>query len=294
MATGQLSLLYALDGGFEELALVSMASFLTHFRFCKVYCATPSGYDASRLASLCQQLGHAFVPLPIPGSHVIAALPPVVQPYFYCIAAIDLIPADAGSVLYADADTLCVASLQALVDLRLSGDQPLAACSHGRPMLDRQLALGLASPFHYFNAGLLLFDPATYPQHACASAVVDYYLQHEVLCRFREQCALNALLKDRVAFLPSSYNYLSWMRPRLADHIWQNPLHNAFATQLEHIRSSVTIAHLSAWALPSCMAADRLEPLDRYWLALRKQLNGGLGAEPLPTFVDYMASDNSC
>jgi lipopolysaccharide biosynthesis glycosyltransferase len=289
-----LSLLYALDAGFEELALLSLASFLLHNKFRRVYCATSSEYDAARLASLCDRYGQSFVPLPIPDSHPITVLSPAVQPYFYCIAAIDMIPPDAGSVLYADADTLCVSSLETLANLQLNGEQPVAACSHGRPMLDRQLALGLASAYHYFNAGLLLFNPATYPEMARATAVIDYYLQHEVLCRFREQCALNSLLKHRVAFLPSSYNYLSWMRPRLSDHIWQNPLHNPFAAQLEHIRSSVKIAHLSARALPSLLPVDRLEPLDRYWLHLRERLIGQKLGEPLLTFADYVVSESSC
>jgi glycine cleavage system protein P-like pyridoxal-binding family len=49
-----------------------------------------------------------------------------------------------------------VADLSPLAALQLDADTPMAACSHGRPMPDRQLALGLNSPYAYCNAGVLL------------------------------------------------------------------------------------------------------------------------------------------
>ena len=91
------------------------------------------------------------------------------QPYFPCIEA--LRQNRSGRYLCVDADTLCVASYRPLEDLPLDDEFPLAACSHGRPMPDRSLLLGLESHYHYFNAGVLLFDSVRLgkPHHTSSS-----------------------------------------------------------------------------------------------------------------------------
>ena len=107
----------------------------------------------------------------------------LLQPYFFCIEALLQRP---GRYLYVDADTLCVSELSALEDLPL--DVASVACSHGRPMHDRALVLGLESPFHYFNAGVMLFDASALASRITPAAVVDF-TKHRALCRFREQCS---------------------------------------------------------------------------------------------------------
>ena len=48
-------------------------------------------------------------------------------------------------------------------------------------MPDRSLVLGLDSPFHYFNAGVLLFDSEALAELVTPDAVVEYALSHAAL-----------------------------------------------------------------------------------------------------------------
>lgn len=269
-----LRLLLALDGAFEPQALVALSSFLIHNRLEKVVAVSPPDCELSQLKDICAAFGTPFEHLTIPVSSPIGRLPAAVRPYFYCIDAIDRLQ-DGGRYLYVDADTLCVAPLSGLAGLPLSLERPLAACSHGRPMPDRELVLGLRSPFHYFNAGVLLFDRQALASLLSCEQVVDYYLAHQPLCRFREQCSLNVLLRDRVTFLPGQFNYLSWMRERFADTPWHDPSVNSMANCLPDVRSNLAIVHCSAGALPDRLPPDRLEPVDHYWLQLRDALVRG-------------------
>lgn len=283
-----LNLVYAIDAGFEDLAAISLVSFLVHNPSVRIYCITPADFYPDKIAAVCIQRNIFYCHKSIPLGHHIYQLPDSIRPYFYCTAAFDLLPHLEENVLYVDADTLCIDDVFDLASLQLSGDLvQLAACSHGRPMIDRQLALSLSSPYHYFNAGVFLFRPSLIASDSIVPSIVGYYQHNALLCRFREQCALNAVFKDRVIYLPSSYNYLSWMRPRLSDHIWHNPLHNPFATNLESIRSTVKIVHFSASALPSRLSTDRLEPVDHYWNYLRDAMDKKQPTTNLLTYHAY-------
>ena len=281
-----LSLLYAIDSSFEDLACVSLASFLVHNRFHSVYCITPQHFP-EKFRSICLQANVALEVLHIPSNHPIYQLPDSVSPYFYCVAGFDLLSNVENNVLYVDADTLCTETIDELSSFIFADQIYLAACSHGRPMIDRQLALGLQSPYHYFNAGVFLFNPSRLPASTTPASLVHYYQRNTSLCRFREQCSLNAQFRHNVAFLPSNYNYLSWMRPRLSDHVWHNPLHNPFSTNLEYIRATLKIAHFSAKALPLSIPTSMYELIDFYWHDIFTSLKCGLSVLSLPTFKSY-------
>ena len=165
-------LLLALDKGFESLAAVAIASYLSHHRFESVVLVTPADQRLDRLEAVAAVFDVPLDWQPIPDDAAIHRLPRDLQPYFYCIEA--LRQREPGRYLYVDADTFCVAGLESLEVLPLDDQTPLAACSHGRPMPDRSLVLGLDSPFHYFNAGVMLFDSATLAELVTPAAVVEY------------------------------------------------------------------------------------------------------------------------
>ncbi|MCX5933126.1 MAG: hypothetical protein NTW83_15280, partial [Cyanobacteria bacterium] len=261
-------LLMALDGGFEPLASVALSSFLIHNSLEKIVVVTPPDCPLLLLESICASFSTPFQQLTIPDDSPLARLPEAVRPYFYCVDALSRLQ-DGDRYLYVDADTLCVAPLNGLAELPLSQERPLAACSHGRPMPDRELILGLRSPFHYFNAGVLMFDFRALAAGISCEQVVDFYITHQPLCRFREQCSLNALLRNRVTFLPGQFNYLSWMRERLSDSPWHDLRANPMATCLPDVRANLAIVHFSAGVLPDRLSVDRLESVDHYWLQLR-------------------------
>ena len=278
-------LLLALDQGFEQLAAVSLTSYLLHQRFESVVLVTPEEQRLARLEAIAEGFGTPVVWQPIGPKAALHRLEPTLQPYFFCIEA--LRQSHPGRYLYVDADTLCVRGLSALEDLPLNVSRPLAACSHGRPMHDRSLVLGLESPFHYFNAGVMLFDSSALAELITPAAVVDFAMHSAVLCRFREQCSLNALLRGRVQFLPGQFNLLSWMRERMAQNPWHDPAVNAMATCLRDVRKQMAIVHLSAGALPNRLPMERHEPVDLYWMYLHQALAKGDALDQLVCFADW-------
>lgn len=294
-----LRLLLALDAGFEPLAAVALCSFLLHHRFERVVVVTPAGTPLQTLPDIAAQLQTPLQQLMISDAAACEQLDARVKPYFYCVEAIEqachgsLAP-DPGRYLYVDADTLCVRELSELARLPLSDEQPLAACSHGRPMLDRQLLLQLESPYHYFNAGILLFDARALAGHLSSAVVVDHFQANRALCRFREQCALNALLRGKVRYLPNQYNYLSWMRPRAAGGSWHQLTCNPMAYCLDHVREELAIAHLSAGAIPSRLKPESIESIDRYWLELQAWIaSPDRGAADWPATFAHACQDQA-
>ena len=277
-------LLLALDRGFEALGSVALTSYLLHHRFESVVLVTPPAQRLLQLEAVAAGFGIPLAWQPIDPEAALHRLEPALQPYFFCIEALQQQP---GRYLYVDADTLCVSELSALEDLPLDALHPLAACSHGRPMADRSLVLGLESPFHYFNAGVMLFDSSALASQITPMGVVDYYLKHRALCRFREQCSLNGLLRGQVQFLPGQYNLLSWMRERQAQGRWQNVDANPMAYCLPDVRERMAIVHLSAGALPTRVEPSCHERVDRYWLYLQQALQQGQVLAQLLRFADW-------
>ena len=278
-------LLLALDKGFESLASVAISSYLSHHRFESVVLVTPTNQRLDQLEAVTAAFDVPLDRQPIQEDASLHRLPRELQPYFYCIEALQ--QSRSGRYLYVDADTICVDGLEPLEVLPLDGRTPLAACSHGRPMPDRSLVLGLDSPFHYFNAGVLLFDSEALAELVTPAAVVDYALSHAACCRFREQCALNALLRGRVQYLPGQFNLLSWMRERERKNRWHDPAANAMAACLPDVWAQMAIVHCSAGALPLRVPRKQHEPVDRYWLMLHEALSDLDRLPQLPRFADW-------
>lgn len=297
-ATNQaLRLLLALDSDFEPLAAVALGSFLAHNHFERVVVVTPNGTHLNTLPAIAGRFQTALNHITIPTDAACEALDRSVRGYFYCVEALEEVchgslATDTGRYLYVDSDTLCVRELTELAELPLSETQPLAACSHGRPMVDRQLILELDSPYHYFNAGVLLFDSWRLAAHISSNSIVSYFQANRAICRFREQCALNAMLRGKVRYLPNQYNYLSWMRPRNAGGMWHHTNANPMAYCLNHVREELAIAHLSAGGIPDRMESDRHETIDSYWMTLHSALTAEVNKQQwqLATFEDYKKS----
>jgi len=283
-----LQLLYALDAKCLSLARISLYSFCLHAPVATIRVVTPAGVDITPLHSIADAFQRPLVHSVLADDDPIQRLPSSLRPYFYCLSA--LAQPGSGPSLLVDADTLCVGDLQRLHALRLTAEHPIAACSHHRPMPDRQLALHLPTPFHYFNAGVLLFDPQHLAQHFRLDAALQFFDQHQVFCRFREQCVLNALLSNHLHFLPPRFNLLSWMRHRARRSPWQSELVNPMASLLPQERANAQIVHYSNGCLPRRLHWYQRDCFDRYWLQLEAVLHrwergGGRGVLQAPLFT---------
>lgn len=269
-----LSLAIAFDIQYELIASVCMTSFLLHNDVRRVCIFTPNGLHPESLLGICRIFNVPCDNIVLSDDGPLCKLDTAVKPYFYCVEAIHFLSRHySGRFIYLDSDTLCCRPIPELSSLSLNSNTPIAACSHGRPMHDRSLLLELQTPYHYFNAGVLLFDCQLLAKVLDLSEVVEFYISNSAICRFREQCVLNYLLKNSIRFLPNQYNYLSWMRPRCRDSRWQQLDLNPYAYCLSDVRENLAIAHYSNGNLPTHLQNQPLEPIDRYWLMLLDKIN---------------------
>lgn len=286
-----LRLLLALDSKFESLASVSLTSFLIHNQVEKIVAFTPIDNSLKILPKIAECLGVEFIIIVIEQDSPISSLSMDVKPYFYCIEAISSVcQSESARYLYLDSDTLCIRCINDLSLLALSSNKPLAACSHGRPMQERSLLLDLPSPYHYFNAGVILFESHMLAPHLDIQTLINYYKANKILCRFREQCSLNAFMCGKVQFLPNHYNYLSWMRPRLGHLYWHKSENNLMANSLSDIQKRASIVHLSSGGIPLRLSPELLEDVDLYWIKIYesvKTLSDFKYLLELPTYEEY-------
>jgi len=278
MVSEQMNLVLAVNAHFIELAEVSIASFAVHNKISKVYIGLTKDCRREYLKIIaCRYDFEIFFFELGDGLNAANDLDESIRAYFYCIEIIAFIcsmqiDCDQENYLYIDADTLCVGRIKDLIDLRLTENEPVAVTSHGRPMVDRQLMLGLETPFHYFNAGVIYFNARYLKGEISGINIYEEYNDSKVQFRFREQCLFNKILKGKVKFVPNTYNFMSWMRERSSKNKWNKIENNLMAYCLDDIRSNVKIVHFSGGALPSRLNEEYQDVYDKYWLYVRKNL----------------------
>jgi hypothetical protein len=79
--------------------------------------------------------------------------------------------------------------------------------------------LGLRNPADYFNAGVLAFARPTL--ESTMREAMDFFLANSTLCRFHDQSALNAVMRDRKLWLSPRYNFLAPYRDTGLERIFE-------------------------------------------------------------------------
>jgi UDP-glucose:(glucosyl)LPS alpha-1,3-glucosyltransferase len=147
--------------------------------------------DPTRFAHLASYLGSSHYSISIFSRLVI---PEVLSTY-------------AETVLYLDADILCVGSIRELINLELSGK--IAAVIPDAPVTvaRRVKALSLPKP-EYFNAGVMLINVREWLARDVSRKTLQCLLRKDLDMRFNDQDALNLVLNGKVHYLSPRFNYL--------------------------------------------------------------------------------------
>jgi len=118
--------------------------------------------------------------------------------------------ADLDRVLYVDADTIAVDSLEPLWRTDL-GDQYVGAVTNvfQHNHLHRPAELGLAGPEVYFNSGVLLFNLATMRRDGCSRALGELALARGDELEWPDQDVLNLVLGGRRLALHPRWNCMN-------------------------------------------------------------------------------------
>lgn len=141
----------------------------------------------------------------------------------------DHLPRDYDRIVYLDGDTLVEGDARFLTtapipdggimatldadDAVSRGDNPFAP-----EMEERFRLLGLDEADVYVNTGVLAASMASW--RAAMADAAAFYLENYGICRFFDQCAINATLGDRRHFMSPAYNFQpSFMRWRLNRYV---------------------------------------------------------------------------
>jgi UDP-glucose:(glucosyl)LPS alpha-1,3-glucosyltransferase len=111
------------------------------------------------------------------------------------------------TVLYLDADILCVGKIDPLLALDMR-DQIAAVVPDAEITTQRRCAaLGLKHP-RYFNGGVMYVNVNNWLKHDITDQAMHALLHHGKKLRFNDQDALNIVLDGRALFIEKRWNYI--------------------------------------------------------------------------------------
>jgi lipopolysaccharide biosynthesis glycosyltransferase len=121
-------------------------------------------------------------------------IPEIVKPY-------------SNTVLYLDADILCVGKLDELRDLEMTNKVVCVVPDVEITMRRRVAALGLAQE-KYFNSGILYINNAQWISKKITESAIQVLVERGAKFRFHDQDALNLVLHEYATFIDKKWNYL--------------------------------------------------------------------------------------
>lgn len=131
---------------------------------------------------------------------------------------------DVEKLLYIDSDTLVLDDLQPLFKLDLNG-KPLGMALDSLAVRHKSY-LGLSKNDSYYNAGIMLFDVASWKKHKCTKKIVDHAKNVRAHYMAPDQDLINVALHEMIEQIDIRYN----LQPihyrysyRLYHRFWKQP-----------------------------------------------------------------------
>jgi lipopolysaccharide biosynthesis glycosyltransferase len=126
-------------------------------------------------------------------------------------------------ILYLDADLTIHGDVAMLFRLDLN-DYAVAGCPAGRVWLNEPdrvreeayshcLALGMTSPYRFFNTGVMLIDPDRWVSEELGERAIAFLRDHADICPLPDEDALNAVLDGRLLEISPVWNLRTELVP---------------------------------------------------------------------------------
>lgn len=124
-----------------------------------------------------------------------------------------ILPENVGRLLYLDADTIVLGSLQDLWDTDMQG-KAIGASIEPTANHQRKKRLGLDGE-PYYNAGVLLIDMERWRKDNIRTRIFEYYKTHEDIILAPDQDSINGALAGEIFSISPRYNYFNvfWYYP---------------------------------------------------------------------------------
>ena len=184
----------------------------------------------------------------------------------YRLKVPELFPALPEKILYLDADTLVVSDIEelwrtTLEDFVIGAVTDLKINTAGQKALRE--SLGLKENDKYFNAGILLIDAQKWREQDLGNVLIEYLKSHGFQLPYRDQDALNHVLRKKWKPLPKKWNMIrslfrEYYRPGAQRAV------RYFAPEIAEALSAPGIIHYTAGPKP-WHAACGLPYCERYF-----------------------------
>lgn len=110
-------------------------------------------------------------------------------------------------IVYIDADVICVNNIMELQKVDME-DNVIAAVTDVRVMQQRKRELDLAGQDAYINAGFIIIDVNRWKQMNMLGKIINILAEYRERIRFEDQDLINIILRDRIKYMPITYNWL--------------------------------------------------------------------------------------
>ena len=111
---------------------------------------------------------------------------------------------DIDKVLYLDCDLIVREDIE---DLWATDVTQYFLAAAPDPYSDNHVNLGFREDEKYFNSGVLLVNLAKWRENDVLPQLLRYVEQNSQILRYHDQCALNAIFRNQVLFLPYRWNF---------------------------------------------------------------------------------------
>lgn len=107
-------------------------------------------------------------------------------------------------ILYLDADTAIVGSLDELIEMEM-GEASLAMAIDSLGG-SHKIAIGLEADEYYFNSGVILFNMTNWKNNRCSERILEHIKDTTAIYSAPDQDLLNIVCKKEIAVLDPRYN----------------------------------------------------------------------------------------
>lgn len=158
---------------------------------------------------------------------------------YYRIFAARLLPQNLDRILYLDADTIAINSLEKLYHMDF-GENYFLACTHIRKVLNKmnRVRLGIEEDVMYINSGVMLMNLEALRKHIDSQEISDYVSKRKKYLLLPDQDIITALYGNRTGILDSLIYNLS---DRVLAFYNSSPKNEK--RDLEWIRENTVIIH---------------------------------------------------
>jgi len=139
----------------------------------------------------------------------------------------DMLPESVTKILYLDADTVVLADLLDLYQTDISDYYAAAVkatlnvyAKHDAFSQNHLKGLNIGERSAYFGAGVMLLNIEKFRLEKITAQYFKFAIEHPEMIRWSDQDIVNAVLHERIKYLPPKYNFDFYVEPDVVAQLW--------------------------------------------------------------------------